>query len=170
MNSLDPCFGVFLFVALIGTFVYGVVVWNDFSRRRTAIIAAWANVRGLRARRYGVGRAVHQHVYQAVNHEQRVARAATRRGRGARWISDVSNGWPGTAAVGTVSTGLATNVASLDMENQMLQALHAQAQEYNARLMQFPRGFVGRLLGFREWRFTPRHRWRVRGASRRRPH
>ena len=42
--------------------IYLIVVWNDFSRRYSAITAAWANVRAIRARRHSVDRTVAQSV------------------------------------------------------------------------------------------------------------
>jgi len=160
---------VVLVVLAVG---YAVDVWNDLSRRRMAIIAAWANVRGLRARRRSVDRAVARSVGEATRFERDVARVATRRGRGrgpgAPWISDIANGWPATTGVGTVSSGMAVNVASRDEEARMLRAVHDLAFEYNAILASVPRGLIGRLMRFGEWRFTPQRARRTPGRHGRR--
>jgi hypothetical protein len=155
MNSIDSFLVFWFFVSAVATAIYTVAVWNDFSSRRASIIAMWANVCATRKRRRGVNYAISNSVQTAVRFEKDVASVATRRGRNARLASDIANRWPATTAVATVSNGMSTNVASWDLENKALQVLHDQAMVYNQRLASIPRGFVGQMLGFRQWRFKP---------------
>ena len=154
---------------------YGVAVWNDFNTRWQNLWRILADIRSVRARRRGVAGTVNHHISHATRHEQQIASRGARRnkGRGSLAnVSDIGNGWPVANAVNTVDRGLAVDVNLRDAENQAQIELNNAAAQYNTLLASFPRGWVGRRLGFRPWRLRtssprPQGRFRRRSGSRR---
>lgn len=145
---------------------YGLSVWNDFTARLVRLKRLVADLRTIRARRRGVAATVDHHIGHAKHHEQQIASRGARRNRGGSLASDIANGWPAAAAVGTVQQGLGIDVNSRDAENQAQLDINRQAGEYNELLWSIPRGYVARLLGFRPWRIEVSS-WPARSKFRR---
>lgn len=134
--------------------IYVVYAYNDLAGRWERLQGLWADIKSARSRRYGVAHAVSHHLGRATGHEQQIARLSTRRaGRGRRLISDNANGWANSHAVGTAGQGMATDVQSHDLENQLHLQLHREAEVYNGLIRSFPRCFVAEAFAFRRWRF-----------------
>ena len=164
-DLIAPLSGLIVFVALTGLCVaaaYAMTTYNDLSRRLERLKALQADVRRISRRGHAVRGAVARHVGTATRHERRtIGNAAKRGGRGGRLVSiqDNANGWPQATAVGTTERGLAADIETRDREQQGWLQLHAEAQQYNARLRTFPSSVVGHAFGFRPWRLKGQRRW-----------
>lgn len=138
--------------------LYVLYAYNDLSQRWQRLVRLWADVRAVRNRCRGVAHSVAFHLRKATGHEQAVTRHAARRGRSARWISDLSNGWPRAGALRLAQSGLQTDVQTRKEEQDAVLELNRQAEEYNTLIRCFPRCLVAQAFGFRPWRFGIRHR------------
>lgn len=165
-----------LVLAVLATLcaLYTLAVWNDFAKRWQRLRRLVADIKTIRARRRGVTKVVNHHIRHAKHHEQQIASWGARRGKGggrAIKVSDIANQWPAANAVNTVGQGLAIDVNSQDMEALAQRELNASAEEYNALLETFPRGWVAKQLGFRPWRILvssrPRRNLYPRGRFKR---
>lgn len=157
---------VLMVVGGIGA-IYVLYAYNDLSQRWQRLVRLWADVRAVKNRCRGVSHSVAFHLRKATRHEQAVTRHAARRGRSARWISDLRNGWPQAAALHLARTGLQTDVQTRKEEQDAVLELNRQAEEYNSLIRCFPRCLVAQAFGFRPWRFgirrgqqRPPRRWR----------
>jgi len=166
LTSSPVWIAVFFFAALsvsIVVAIYGIVTFNELSRRLERLKALLADAQRIGSRGHAVRGAVTRHVGTATRHERRtIGNAAKRGGRGGRLVSiqDNANGWPQATAVSTTERGLAADIETRDREQQGWLQLHAEAQQYNALLRTFPSSVVGRAFGFRPWRLNGQRRWR----------
>lgn len=147
----------FLVLVVLAVLVYGVAVRNDLARRWERLLGLAANVRAARQRRQGVGRDVARHLVHAQRHERRVQHSGSQRGRrgGGRFISvtDNANGWPAVSTTGVTSQGMGLDVSARGTEIAAREALHAEAQQYNAIVKSWPSCIVAEVCGYRTWRY-----------------
>ncbi len=141
--------------------IYVFYAYNDLSRRWQRLVRLWADVRAVQSRRRAVAHAVAFHLRKATGHEQAITRHAARRGRSARFIGDLRNGWPGLQALRLAETGLGTDVQAQNAERDAVLELNRQAEQYNSLIRCFPRCLVAQAFGFRPWRLGIRHRRRI---------
>ena len=157
-------------IAAVGLFADGYVLYgyNDLATRWERLRRLWADTTAAKERRLGVSHAVAVHLGRATGHERSVTRLAARRGRSARWVSDLSNGWPGVTTTSVTTQGLGNDVQSHDLENQSRLILNREAEAYNALIRTYPRRLVAEACGFRAWRMGPQQARPRRNARRRR--
>ena len=141
-------------VAVVGLCVGGYVLYgyNDLATRWERLRRLCADTMAAKDRRLGVSHAVAFHLGRATGHERNVTRLASRRGRSARWVSDLSNGWPGVSTTSVTTQGLGNDVQSHNLENQSRLILYREAELYNTLNPTYPRRLVAEAFGFRPWR------------------
>jgi hypothetical protein len=92
----------------------------------------------------------------AQRHEQRVQHSGPQRGwrGGGKFINvaDNANGWPAASTTGVTSQGMGLDVSARDLETAAHEALHTEAEQYNAIVRSWPSCIVAEACGYRTWR------------------